>query len=1048
VPQERKLAVGRGRARLRGSGLFLLLAMLYCAATWSLDADLALQQINHRAYTPADGAPAPIYAITQTTDGTLWLAGSTGLVRFDGVHFVPYPGPSDEALPSTNISALIASPDGGLWIGFRLGGIGFLRNGHFRHYGLPEGLPASTVSGFAWDRDGALWVATIGGLLHLHGNRLERVAEDLIPTATGVFVDRAGTVWVATARGVLARTAGAAPFHQVTELNRGINGNSQSFAASSDGAVWVASRGFLTRLDSPTELRPHNREFHLPGAGRVLLMDSAGNLWIRGGSFDHTNIQLWTLRQQMEDMNSSQAVPHTQTFGQTEGLSGYPNAFFEDREHNIWVGTTNGLDRLSRSNVVRALPLCSGLGYAMTAGNSGGVLWAACGGVDQPTGNLTQISNGRIVTRINTEAFSAAYCDSSGTVWFGGSDSVAHLDGNRIVRTRKPEALRGFDVQALARDSSGGLWVSVVRKGVYRLYHGHWSPYGGLDSMPRGPAITETVDGGGSIWFGYPSNLIARLRAGIVRVFDATQGLNVGNVTAIHEFRRQLWVGGELGLARFDGTRFIPVLRAPEGALKGISGIAGSPDGALWLNALGGITHIRASEVEHAIHEPNYAVQSETFDYLDGVPGAAVQLRPLPSAVATSDGRVWFTVVGRLSGLIWVDPLHLVRNELPPPVKIWSISSGGLDYPNLGEALHLPVHTTRLQIDYAAGSLTIPERVHFRYRLEGSDQDWQDAGSRREAVYTNLSPGNYSFTVVASNNDGVWNNEGAKMSFTITPDFYQTNLFYTCCALIGLIALMVAYKLRVRQVAAGISARLEERLAERERIARELHDTLLQGVQGLIWRFQAATDRIPPSDKTRVLLEQSIVRADRLLAESRDRVKDLRGSTSTSKDIAAALAAEGEQLAEGGKVQFRASLEGATRELHPVVREETLLIAREALRNAFRHSGAQHVEADVLYGQTALRVRVRDDGCGIATDVLRSGKGRSHFGLVGMRERAQRIGADLVMWSKPETGTEVDLKVPGHLAYLTRNRLAGHLSWRRFIGGTGRNHARADSRGS
>lgn len=278
----------------------------------------------------------------------------------------------------------------------------------------------------------------------------------------------------------------------------------------------------------------------------------------------------------------------------------------------------------------------------------------------------------------------------------------------------------------------------------------------------------------------------------------------------------------------------------------------------------------------------------------------------------------------------------------------------------------------------------------------------------------------------------MWNNEGASVDFTISPAFYQTKWFYALCALLFVTALVVLHELRTRQVGAEIRGRLEERLAERERIARELHDTLLQGVQGLIWRFQAATDRIPPGEKARALLEQSIERADRLLAESRDRVKELREPSNAAVELSQALAAEGEHLAITGVPRFRTSVEGTIRELHPIVHEEAFLIAREALTNAFRHTGAQHIEAEVSYRESALQVRVCDDGRGITPDVLRSEKASNHFGLLGMRERAQKIRAHMVVWSKPGAGTEVDLRVPADIAYPTRKQAWRYRLWRRF----------------
>jgi signal transduction histidine kinase len=466
-----------------------------------------------------------------------------------------------------------------------------------------------------------------------------------------------------------------------------------------------------------------------------------------------------------------------------------------------------------------------------------------------------------------------------------------------------------------------------------------------------------------------------------------------------------------------DGERFVPVSGASDHAFTGISGIiVTAQTGDLWLNGNTGISHITHAEVDRALHDPSYQPQYEVFDYRDGLVGTATQVRPWPSAVESSDGRLWF---GTTAGVVSVAPDRIKRNLLPPPVTIWSISSGGRQYANVGEELHLPVYTTQLQIVYTAGSFTVPERVRFRYKLEGSDSDWQDAGNRHEAVYTNLGPGRYTFRVVAANNDGVWNNTGASLHFTITPAFTQTKLFYALCALLCLAALYALYKMRTLQVAAQVRSRLEARLAERERIARELHDTLLQGVQGLILRFQAVASRHTQQDaaQAQTATEQALNRADEVLEKARDRVKELRATAGEEPDLPMALAVEGQQLGLAHPTQFRTSVEGARRALHPIVREEIFLIAREALGNAFQHSGAQHIEAEVSYGESELLVRIRDDGRGINVEVLEAGGVPGHFGLLGMRERAEKIRAQVRVWSKPGAGTEIDVRVPAEVAY-------------------------------
>ena len=596
-------------------------------------------------------------------------------------------------------------------------------------------------------------------------------------------------------------------------------------------------------------------------------------------------------------------------------------ALLQDRERNIWVGTNTGLHRFSHSNVVRnGAPPCfqgafSEAAAAFAAGDAG-VLWMACH--DGSTPHVDEIRDGAVVSRQTTPIFNVAYRDPQGTVWFGGPTALGHLESDRIITTALPSQVRGRPIQALVRDSSGALWVSASRAGVFRFHDGEWSAYGNLEALPRGYALVATADGG-SVWFGYSNNRIARVNGRLVHLFDATLGLDVGHVLAILAQGGEVWVGGGARHRAFRRYALRVDTQCIGGTLHGISGIVRARNGDFWLNGTNGIAHIARQEIERAVGDPGHRVQSEIFDYLDGVPGTAVQIRPQPSAIETTDGRIWFSMT---SGVISIDATRLVRNPLPPPVTIWSLTNGGKQYPNRGAEVRLPIHSTSLQIDYSAGSLTVPERVHFRYKLEGLDREWQEVGARREALYTNLGPGHYTFRVSAANNDGVWNNADASIRFTIPPAFYQTRWFYALCGLACVVILIALYGVRIRQVAAQVRGRLEARLAERERIARELHDTLLQGMQGLILRFQAAADRIAPGEPVRRMLEESLDRADKLLEEGRDRVKDLRPAASDVADLAQALAAEGEQFAQLHSAVFRVSVQGTRRDLHPIVREE------------------------------------------------------------------------------------------------------------------------------
>jgi signal transduction histidine kinase/ligand-binding sensor domain-containing protein len=991
--------------------VLLGLAVSFVAFAGAEPSDATLLQLNHRVFTRTEGVPSDIDALAQTPDGTLWIGGRAGLARFDGVRFISYPEPGEEPLRSSNVSSLFAAPDGALWIGFRPHGVAVLKDGRLTHYTHRDGLPDGAVQQFAWEQDGSLWVAARLGLAHFKDNRWRRVDdESRLDVVYGVLSDRAGTLWVASAHRLLARAPGESRFREVDargyEFLSGLR-----LAAAPDGKVWAAANELL-RIDS---LR-HEAVTVRGIDGGPLLFDRQGNLWTAD---ENANTLLRVSSSELARDTQRELIVRAEKFSSGDGLnSGRVSSLLEDREGNIWVGTNVGLHRFSESNIVRdAAPSCfrGVFSPAAIAAGDDGALWIAC---DQ--GSRTRVDEVRdraLVGRHFAPAFNVAHRDEEGTVWFAGPTALGHVENGRIVTTPVPAQVFGRPAQALVRDRRGAMWVSFTRRGVYRVLEGEWSEYGGLDALPRTFPYVETADGSGNLWFGYTENRIARVNGDAVHLFDSSQGLDVGNVLAIAANDANVWVGGELGFARFDGAGFVAIHSATGTPFKGISGIVSGRNGDLWLNGIAGIVHISRQEIERVVRDPAHRVVCETFNYLDGVPGTAVQLRPQPSAIETTDGRIWFSTTG---GIVSIDATRRVRNALPPPVTIWSLTSGAKRYANRGAELSLPVHTTDLQIAYSAGSLTVPERVRFRYKLEGLDRQWQDVGSRREALYTNLQPGAYTFRVTAANNDGVWNGTGSAIRFTIPPKFYQTRWFVAVVVLAFLALLFALYRIRMLQVAAQVRGRLEARLAERERIARDLHDTLLQGMQGLIWRFQAAADRLPSEEPTRRLMEESLDRADKLLEEGRDKVKELRPGAVEIADLAEALAAESEQFAQWHPTKSRVSVQGTRRELHPIVREEGFFIAREALSNAFRHARAGNIETEVSYSDSALHVRIRDDGAGIGHDVLEAGGTPGHFGLVGMRERAKKLGAQLEVWSRPGAGTEVDLRVPGKVAYKAR----------------------------
>jgi len=355
----------------------------------------------------------------------------------------------------------------------------------------------------------------------------------------------------------------------------------------------------------------------------------------------------------------------------------------------------------------------------------------------------------------------------------------------------------------------------------------------------------------------------------------------------------------------------------------------------------------------------------------------------------------------------------------------------------------LPPRTRSLSIDYTALSLSIPERVRFRYRLDGVDEDWQDVGTRRQAFYTNLDPGRYRFRVIASNDDGVWNETGAALKFSIEPAFFETAWFRAVCVLLALVALYALHCWRLQLAKARLRDKLQERLAERERIARELHDTLLQSVSGLILRFDADARRLPPNEPVRQSLQKSLERADEVLLEGRSRVLDLRSSGKPDTALVESLGEAGRALAQHQAARFSLVQEGSPRPLDPLVQEEVSLIAREALLNAFRHAEASVVELRIDHGGKALQLRIQDDGRGIEPQYL-NGPGRpGHWGLTGMRERAEKIRAELDILCKDGGGTQVRLRIPAAVAYRDSEPKGASLLRRWRAGLAMSKHARA-----
>jgi signal transduction histidine kinase/ligand-binding sensor domain-containing protein len=974
-------------------------------------------QLQHTAWTAREGAPTSIESIAQTTDGYLWLGGDNGVFRFDGVHFDRYKLPSGEKLNSDNISSLMATSDGGLWIGLRYGNVGFLKDGRIISYGEPEGLPPGMVYGFIVDREGVVWAAINGGLARLEGSRWRRIGEDWSypgKSAKAVFVDRDGTLWVASEDTVVFLPRGQRVFQKTGE-HVGSSRKVNQIAQAPDGTLWMAEFGSAVVRPITVPGRENSLPSPIDVKAERLLFDRAGSVWVIGGGDG-------VYRVSVSDRLKGQKLAHysqkPEIFTQRDGLtSDNTGPILEDREGNIWVGTSKGLDRFRKSNLV-GIPLPTGAekDYGPTpVGGEPGAAWI----VSLPGRNelsLIDIRGARTTIHGVASAIRCAYRDVDGNIWLGGAfgGGLWRLTGGRVVRIPLPEGLGNFDVQAITKDRSGGLWVSVIRNGVFRWANGVWTPFGNRTDLPKLSPLTLLTDSAGRLWFGYMGSTIAILDGSTLKTFSPQVGLDVVNIEAIYEHAGHIWVGGERGLAVFRGSRFQSLTADGDIELKGISGIVETAGGDLWLNATPGIIHIPAAEIQRALEKPDRLVHGELFDFRDGLPGTAQQGSPLPSALASSDGRLWFRTTG---GAVQIDPEHLSRDAIPPPVFVRSLDSEGREYA-LTTDLKLPVRTTRVHIEYTALNFSVPERVRFRYKLEGTDEDWQDVGTRREAFYTNLRPRHYRFHVIACNNDGVWNEQGATLGFNILPAFYQTNWFLLLCIAAAACLVWATYQWRVRQMAARLDLQFRERLSERTRVAQDLHDTLLQDFLSASLQLQVAEAhfaRDAPA-KAEPIVSDVLALMGSAIESGRKAVRGLRSWQEETGDLTQAFSRIPQELAMQQEVGYRVTVEGQPRPLHPLVRDEVYRIGREALVNAFRHSRAGNIEVELHYATDQLRILVRDDGCGIDPQVLDTGR-EGHWGLSGMRERAERIDAQVKVLSRPAGGTEVELRVPGSVAF-------------------------------
>jgi signal transduction histidine kinase/ligand-binding sensor domain-containing protein len=1002
--------------------LGFLVVALVCPGVSGLDPSRKISQYGHNMWRIQDGyLPAPPEAIAQTGDGYLWIGTDAGLVRFDGVRFVPWASPRGKKLPSDQILYLLSASDGSLWIGTAKG-LARWKGGILTTY---KNL-ANHIGGIVEDQDGDIWIVrwgiedTRGPLCRIRDRDLRCFGQDdgiPLPTAAGLALDSSGNFWISGNQGLCKWKPGgsAVCFHRDL-ADRGYLMGVDALSVLNESHVWIG----LQQPNGNLQLQEFDhgkwKAHRLPKAQgpppstNVLFRDPEGALWIGTASDGIYRI----------------FADKTDHFSTADGLSSDSvERFFQDREGVLWVASTKGIDSF------RDLPVVS---YSIKEG-------------------------------LVSDSVSTILASHDGGVWIGGAEALGFLKQGKLAAIRTNHGLPGRDITTMSEDRRGRLWIGVDSS-LSVLDHGRFIPVHKPDGSQIGIVFGIAEDAAGNEWAMTEDKVLFRIENLKVRqqfnlpqkcfsiAADSKLGVWLGCVNGdlTHYYGRRsekfpsvsstdirqllpepgggLWAVAENALIWWNDNKTATMTTGNGLPCNELYAAVKDDAGALWLYARCGLFSVPASQVALWHENPSIQVKGESLDVYCGVQPGITPLQP--QATRSLDGRLWFAnnnVVRTFDPHVWR------TNKLPPNVVVERGAANGVSYPILHD-LKLPAHVRNLEIDYTALSFVVPQKVRFRYKLEGHDSEWQDSQGRRQAFYTDLAPGSYTFHVIASNNDGLWNETGAALSFSVAPAFDQTAWFKALCILVAAGVVWALYWLRLRQATTRLHQRLGARMEERERIARELHDTFFQGIQGLLLRFHTATSQLCKDEPARRIFEESLKQSDQVMLEGRELVLDLRATVSEPTDLPTAFADFGEGMRKSGSCNFRVVVNGSVRPLHPVVFEELSKIGKEALSNAFRHSGADSIEAELNYQRSELRVRIRDDGTGIDSIILQQGHREGHFGLPGMRERAQKVGAHLDVWSRTGAGTEIELRIAAGLAYVSEPQGSKLWKFRRLWHGT------------
>lgn len=995
-----------------------MLAAAVCLmhSAYAIDPDRAMSQYVHDRWGSEQGFPrGPVYAITQTADGYLWFATEAGLIRFDGRNFRLVKDESG-AFTINSVLGLVPDNNGCLWV--RLQDLTIVRycNGGFSRPAADEELYTKIEAMGRGNRGELLLWKAEDGAFGFHGGRFEKLASaaDLPPSPViSVARTRNGEMWMGTRDGGLFRDTGGKSF----SIRNGLPDlKVNCLLPDGDGALWVGTDNGIVHWDgakvtavgTPAGLRGFQ--------ALVMIRDRDGNIWAGTDSRGLLRINSGGVAVHSDGESASQAV----------------TALFEDREGNVWIGHADGIERLRDSAFVtysseERLPAEGGSPVFV---DSQGRMWFS-----PVTGGLWWVKN-KQSRRVGIDGLNRdivySIAGRKDELWVGrqrgGLTRLQFDDGSTTAKTwTQADGLAQDSIYSVFTARDGTIWAGTLSAGASMLRDGQFTNFTIANGLASNTIASILEDADGTMWFATPSGL-SSLAAGQWKTWRTADGLPSENVNCLLEDATGvLWAGTASGIA-FRGPKGFQVPAGEPAALRAqILGIAEDKYGSLWIATSVSVLRLNRDRLRQGRLGDGDLREYGLADGLRGREG----VKRHRSVMADATGRIWFSLN---HGISVVDPARLTRNSAPAIVHVQTISADD-DPIQAGNAVHIPGGHRRITFGYSGLSLSDPDRVRYRYRLVGFDRAWSEPTATLEAVYTNLPPGSYQFQVMATNPDGLWNDKAAVVAFEVAPLFWQAWWFRSGIVLGCMTGMLALYRIRLRQMTARINLRFQERLAERTRIAQELHDTLLQGFISASMQVHVAADRLPEDSSAKPILRRALELMRQVIDEGRDAVRGLRSSESASLDLEQAFSRIQNELGAGdgkaGDIDFRVIVDGQRRPLHPVLRDEVYRIGREALLNAFRHAQAKKIEMELRYSPRRFAVLVRDDGRGIDPNVLREGRD-GHWGLSGMRERADRIGAHLRVMSRVSAGTEIELSVPARIAF----RGASGRGLRRFSGAT------------